>query len=73
MGGLRYKGKIMNKHISLDISDENSQTKIKNFPQTNWEQEYKEIKKSKAYDRKTKKQMLKHAKKMIKKHKNVDF
>lgn len=63
----------MDKNINIDISEECSQLKKKCFPQTNWEQEYKEIKSSKIYDKKTKKQLLKHAKEMIKKHKKVDF
>lgn len=55
------------------MEDKNSQSKKVGMSIFSWKQEYKEIKKSKVYDKKTKKQLLKHAKQMQKKNKDVDF
>lgn len=55
------------------MEDKNSQSKKVSMPTFSWDKEYKEIKKSKVYDKKTKKQLLKHAKKMIKGTKNIDY
>ena len=62
----------MDKKIT-NKQDKNNQSQKFIRPIDIYEQEYTEIKNSKFLDRKTKKQILKHTKKLIKETKKIDY
>lgn len=62
----------MDKKIT-NKQDKNNQSQKFIRPIDIYEQEYTEIKNSKFLDRKTKKQILKHTKQLIKETKKIDY